>query len=221
MNKGLFISIEGTDGCGKTSVISEIKRHFSDNKNVVYTREPGGYNNKISEKIRELVLNNEMDYITEALLFAASRSENVFKFILPNLENNKIVISDRYFDSSLVYQGIARNIGIKNIYDINVLATKNLIPTKTFVLSVEPKISKIRIESSRIKLPPSRRIFNDEMNRFDVEQPELQKKVYDGYLHLAKIYPERIVLIDASRDFKTVCMDLTKKIEELIKKHGL
>ena len=221
MNKGLFISIEGTDGCGKTSVIKEIKRHFSDNKNVVYTREPGGYNNKISEKIRELVLNNEMDFMTEALLFAASRSENVSKFILPNLENNKIVISDRYFDSSLVYQGIARNIGIENIYDMNVLATKNLIPVKTFVLSVEPKISKARIESSRIKLPPSRRVSNDEMNRFDVEQPELQKKVFDGYLHLSKMYPERIILIDASRDFKIVCMDLIKKIEELIKKHGL
>lgn len=212
MNRGLFISIEGVDGSGKTSVIKEIKKHFSSNKNVIYTREPGGHDNEISEKIRKLVLENEMDFNTEALLFAASRSENVSKFIIPNLENNKIVISDRYLDSSLVYQGIGRNLGIENIYNLNMIATSNLTPTKTFILVVEPEISNTRILSNR---------KSNETNRFDIEQEELQKNVYDGYLHLAKLYPERIVLIDASRNLEKVCLDVIKNIEELIKEHGL
>jgi len=206
------MSIEGVDGSGKTSVIKEIKKYFYNNKNIVYTREPGGTDNEISEKIRRLVLENDMDINTEALLFAASRSENVAKFIIPNLEKNKIVISDRYLDSSLVYQGIGRNIGIENIYNMNMIATNNLLPNRTYILVISPKISNTRILSNR---------NSSETNRFDVEQDELQKKVYDGYLLLANKYPERIVLIDASKDLETVSSNIIKNIEVLIKEHEL
>ncbi len=206
------MSIEGVDGSGKTSVIKEIKKYFYNNKNIVYTREPGGTDNEISEKIRRLVLENDMDINTEALLFAASRSENVAKFIVPNLEKNKIVISDRYLDSSLVYQGIGRNIGIENIYNMNMIATNNLLPNRTYILVISPKISNTRILSNR---------NSSETNRFDVEQDELQKKVYDGYLLLANKYPERIVLIDASKDLETVSSNIIKNIEVLIKEHEL
>jgi dTMP kinase len=119
LNKGFFISFEGPDGSGKSSVIKEIYNLLiKDGFEVVLTREPGGTNNVIAEDIRKILLNKieyKFDNRAEALLFSASRAQHVHDFIKPNLEQNKIVLCDRYVDSSLVYQGLGRKLGVEKI----------------------------------------------------------------------------------------------------------
>jgi dTMP kinase len=118
MKKGIFITFEGPDGSGKTTVIQKVYNFLNKNYDVLLTHEPGGTNNKIAEDIRNILLNKTkyiFDYRAEALLFAASRAQHVSDFIKPNLENKKIILCDRYVDSSLVYQGYGRGLGINNI----------------------------------------------------------------------------------------------------------
>lgn len=143
--KGMFITFEGPDGCGKTTIINliyqDLQKKFGQ-ENVVLTREPGGKNNIIAEDIRNILLNKinyKISDRTEALLFAASRAQHVKDFIIPNLESGKIILCDRYIDSSLVYQGYARNIGMENIWEINKFAILNTMPDFTILLMIEPE----------------------------------------------------------------------------------
>jgi dTMP kinase len=202
---GLFISFEGTEGSGKTSIIKEVEKHFA-NKGiqVLTTREPGGI--RISEKIRDILLDKshtEMDAKTEALLFAASRRQHLVEKIIPALNEGKLILCDRFVDSSLVYQGIARNLGVDQVFQINQFAIENLLPTLTIFIDVRPEVGLKRV----FKTP------NREVNRLDLEKFEFHKMIYDGYLSLIKKYPDRIKRINGEQTIEEVSQDVIALIK--------
>lgn len=188
--RGLFITVEGPDGAGKTSVIAELTPLLKKvaNRNIVVTREPGG--SKIAEKIRHLILdknNTEMDAKTEALLYAASRRQHMIEKIIPALEQGDIVLCDRFVDSSLAYQGAGRKIGIDAVAQMNLFATDGLQPDLTLYLDVDSDTGLSRIYHHR----------QDEINRLDVEAPQFHQLVRHGYLKVLAQNPERMVKINA------------------------
>jgi len=207
MNKGYFITVEGPDGAGKSTQIRLLVNYLKTiNKEVIVTREPGG--TSIGEDIRRIILSNNntaMDYITEALLYAASRAQHVKEVILPALNQGKVVICDRFVDSSIVYQGIGRNLGIEKVQCINDIATDGLTPHVTLLFKLEPEIGLNR---------KKRRNNGDRLER---EAVEFHKKVYNGYKQLEKLYPQRIIPIDASLDIKSVNAKVIGVIEKLLK----
>ncbi len=186
--KGLFITFEGNDGSGKSSVIETIKKELIDRGyDVIYSREPGG--SRIAEKIRDVILdvnNVGMDPKTESLLYAASRREHIVKTILPALKEGKIVLCDRYLDSSLAYQGFARGIGIDKVYDMNLYATESLLPDLTLLICVSPEIGMNRIKQNQ----------RGSLDRLEIEKMDFHKKVYNGYLEVQKKFPNRIVIVN-------------------------
>ncbi len=206
-NKGLFITFEGGEGCGKTTVIHNLEAKLKEmGIDVLVTREPGG--SVIAEEIRNIILdkkNTEMDSRTEALLYAASRRQHLKEIVIPALEQGKIVISDRYLDSSLAYQGYARGIGMDAVYAINEFAIDDTMPEITFFLDLKPELGLERIALHR----------SDEVNRLDLENISFHHKVYDAYKILLEKYPERIIRIDAS---KTVEEETREILDILLKK---
>ncbi len=208
MSKGLFITFEGGEGVGKTSVINElVKKLDADNIPYLVTREPGG--SKIAEEIRNVILdksNTEMDSRTEALLYAASRRQHLVEKVLPALNERKIVISDRYIDSSLAYQGYARDIGIDEVLSINLFATEGVMPDITFLFELDPEVGLQRIAANS----------NREVNRLDLEKLSFHKKVYEGYQILKNRYPERIIPIDASQSVQEESDKIYKILKERI-----
>ncbi|WP_391118799.1 dTMP kinase [Psychrobacillus sp. L3] len=195
-NKGYFISSEGPEGAGKTTVMNLLGVKLIDEGfDVVMTREPGGI--MISEKIRNIILDNEhimMDSRTEALLYAAARRQHLVEKVQPALDAGKVVICDRFIDSSLAYQGYARGIGVDEILAINQFAIGNTMPDKTILFDIEPKVGLARIEAHN----------NREKNRLDVESLAFHQKVREGYLSLVERYPKRIQVVDASRSLEIV-----------------
>lgn len=210
--KGLFITFEGPDGSGKTSVITEIHKYLNKKfpRKVVRTREPGGTNNPIAEDIRAIIL-NKLDYkitpMTEALLFAASRAQHVHDFILPNLNKNNIVLCDRFVHSSLIYQGFARGIGQNKVRKLNEYALNGLWPDLTIVLMVTPTVGLSRIQAN------SKR----EYNRLDREALSLHQKVYNGYKSMVKQFPKNLVVIDASKALVDVVANVKKEINKILR----
>jgi len=203
--KGKFISFEGTEGSGKTSVIKEVKKHL-ENKGfkVIVTREPGGI--KISEKIRDIILNTEhteMDSRTEALLFAASRRQHLVEKILPAIKEGKIVLCDRFVDSSLVYQGIARNLGLEEVFSINKFAIEETLPDLTIFVDVRPEVGLKRVFSTP----------NREINRLDLEKLNFHQRIYNGYLNLIKKFPKRIKKINGEQEMVKVVKEAIELIE--------
>ena len=204
--RGVFITFEGPDGSGKTTQIKLLAEYLNANGYpVVMTREPGG--TRISEDIRTIILdpdNKEMDDMTEALLYAAARAQHVAQLIKPSVEEGKIVLSDRFMDSSIAYQGYGRDLGDK-IRIINEYAVAGMHPDLTFFLdlSAEAGISRA---NKRQKL-----------DRLEQESIDFHKKVYEGYLELSKIYSDRYVIIDASRSIEEISKDIIGKFEEYIK----
>lgn len=206
----LFITFEGPEGSGKTSVLKKISdRLIEKGYPLVLTREPGGV--KISEEIRNVILNKEntiMDARAEALLYAASRRQHLVEKVWPNLKNNKIVFCDRYVDSSLAYQGAARGLGVEEVLAINLFATENTLPDLTLLFDINPEIGLKRIAANA----------NREVNRLDLEKIDFHIKVRNGYLDLAKRYKDRFVTIDASLPLEEVVelayQAIIKKIEE-------
>lgn len=212
--RGLFFSFEGPDGSGKTSVIKRVVELLSkdfDSNLFLLTREPGGTNNAIAEDIRGILL-NKIEYAiadrTEALLFAASRAQHVKDFIKPGIEQGKIVLCDRYIHSSLVYQGYARNLGIDNVFQINKFAIDGCMPDTVFLLMIDPEIGINRIKQN------SKR----EYNRLDQESMDLHKKVYEGYIEVAKKDP-KILVINANRSIDDVANEVATKMKAIIKNH--
>ncbi len=207
--KGMFISFEGTDGSGKTSVIKEVERYLKvAGYDVVITREPGGVS--IAEQVRNVihdVQNTEMDPICEAYLYAASRRQHLVQKVLPLLDEGKIVLCDRYIDSSLAYQGYARGIGIDKVKAINDFAVDGVYPDLTIFINVKPEIGIKRILEHQ---------STHEFNRLDREPSEFHKKTYEGYLELVKLFPERIKSVDGERNIKAVSMDCFKLIKDLL-----
>ena len=190
MEKGLFITFEGCDGCGKTTCINNVSTILRNcGIEFILTREPGG--SKIAEEIRNIILdknNTEEDPRTESLLYAASRRQHLVEIILPALKSGKIVLCDRYLDSSLAYQGYARNLGIDNIMSINSFAIENVMPDLTFFLDLSPEEGLKRIQSRK-----------RESDRLDQEKLDFHKRVYEGYQIVNNRFKDRIVRIDASK----------------------
>lgn len=188
----MFITLEGPEGSGKTTAVeAAVKKLQEMGYEVVRTREPGG--TPISEQIRNVILdkaNTAMDARTEALLYAASRRQHLVEKVWPALKEGKIVICDRYLDSSLAYQGGARELGIENILNINLFATENTWPDLTLLFDIKPEIGLARIASNADR----------EVNRLDLEKLDFHNKVRNTFLELAKRYPDRYVIIDASQD---------------------
>lgn len=201
----LVISIEGGEGSGKSTIIEKIAEHFMSLKmDFIITREPGGV--RISEEIRKITLDQkytEMDARTEALLFTAARRQHLIEKVLPALKEGKIVIFDRFVDSSLVYQGFVRGIGIDEVFQMNQFAIEGFLPDLTLYLDVEPKVGLERIAQN-----PER-----EINKLDLEGLQFHEKVRNGYLHLLELFPERIIKIDANLDLENVLSSVVKQIE--------
>lgn len=199
---GTFISFEGPDGAGKTSVLRAIVARLQPElgERLLLTREPGGTDNKIAEAIRDLVLdpaNTEMDQRTEALLYAASRRQHLVQTILPALAADKVVITDRYVDSSIAYQGGGRELGTDAVAAINDFAIEGFMPKATVYLDIRPEVGLQRIQTTR----------QDEVNRLDVEALSFHQRVSDAYHELAKQYPDRFLMINAEQELDAVIAD--------------
>ncbi|ACA37686.1 thymidylate kinase [Lysinibacillus sphaericus CBAM5] len=196
MNSNLFITFEGPEGAGKTTVIQKIAERLAEkNIDVLATREPGGI--EIAEKIRTIILNpahTAMDERTEALLYAAARSQHYFEKVRPALDAGKLVICDRFIDSSLAYQGYARGIGIDEVLSINEFAIGKKLPDMTILFDIAPEVGLARIYATG----------NREVNRLDVESLPFHQKVHEGYLLLVERYPERIRMVNADQDIDSV-----------------
>lgn len=206
--KGLFISFEGNDGSGKSSALEAVKNELLEKGyDVIYSREPGG--SYIAEKIRNTILdvdNVGMDPITEALLYAASRREHLQKTIIPAVNEGKIVLCDRFLDSSLAYQGYARELGIEKIYNLNQYATDGILPDLTILVCVHPEIGMSRIKKDA-----------RDMDRLEIEKMDFHKKVYDGYLKVASMYPDRIKLIDGEKTKEEVLEEVREILYPYLK----
>ena len=200
--KGLFISFEGGEGSGKSSAINVVKEKLeADGYKVVVTREPGGIS--VSEQIRDVILavDNKMSKETEALLYAASRTEHLYRKVIPLVNDGYIVISDRYIDSSLAYQGYARGIGIEKVLEINMFA-KEYLPKVTYFFDVRPEVGLARI------------VGRDKIDRLDLEGFDFHQKVYDGYKEVCKLYPERIKVINGERPIELIIEDVYNDIKK-------
>lgn len=204
MKKGFIISLEGGEGAGKTTILNLLIEWLEKQKiDYLTTREPGGV--KISEKIRDLLLDQEhteMDARTEALLFAAARRQHLVQKVLPALEANKVVIFDRYVDSSLVYQGHVRGISIEEVYKLNEFAIEGILPDVTLYFDLDPKIGLQRIAEG-----------NREVNRLDLEHFSFHEKVREGYLLLKDRF-DRFKVIDASLSIEEVFNQVKEEIQK-------
>ncbi|MFJ7936780.1 dTMP kinase [Sporosarcina sp. NPDC096371] len=190
VQKGVFITFEGPEGAGKTTVIAELyKRLVSEGHNIILTREPGGI--RIAEKIRDVILDNnhlEMDAKTEALLYAAARRQHLAEKVMPALRDGYIVLCDRFVDSSLAYQGHGRGLGIDEVLSINEFAIGETMPDLTIFFDIDPEVGLARIAKNDER----------EQNRLDRESLDFHYKVYNGYQEIIRRYPNRIVKTDAS-----------------------
>ncbi|TFE24161.1 dTMP kinase [Cohnella luojiensis] len=205
MRGGLFITIEGGEGSGKTTLIHAIAlRAQQQGYEVMITREPGGI--PIAEAIRAVILNKEntaMDARTEALLYAAARRQHLAEKVMPALKSNKIVICDRFVDSSLAYQGFARGLGLEAVWEINRFATEGCMPDLTLYLDLDPEIGLERIERNGER----------EINRLDLENLAFHHLVREGYKLLEVRFAERIVTIDAAASPEHIAEQAWKHLE--------
>jgi dTMP kinase len=196
----MFISFEGLDGCGKTTQV-ELLEAFLEMRDVevVGTREPGG--TELGETLRAIVLHGQkISPWAEVAIFAAARAELVEQVIEPALKRGATVISDRFVDSSLVYQGVARGLGIENVLQVNLLATKGLIPDRTFLLLVDEKLSEARV--------------GEERDRMESESETFRRLVGDGYRRLAEMFPERIVALDGTQPREQIAREVRQVLVE-------
>lgn len=201
----MFITFEGPEGSGKTTVSNIIVNKLEKlGYKVVQTREPGG--TPIAEAIRNVILdkkNTELDPRAEALLYAASRRQHLVEKVWPAIKEGKIVVCDRFLDSSLAYQGGARNLGVENILNVNMFATEGTFPDITLLFDIAPEDGLKRIAANS----------NREVNRLDLEKIDFHKKVREVFLDLAEKYKERFVVIDANKPLEDVVEDAWSAIK--------
>ncbi|MGM9923324.1 MAG: dTMP kinase [Bacillus sp. (in: firmicutes)] len=209
MKHGLFITVEGPEGAGKTTILNLLHNHLKkEGYNLLLTREPGGI--AISEQIRHILLNKDntmMDERTEALLYAAARRQHLVEKVEPALRAGAIVLCDRFIDSSLAYQGYARGLGVKEVYRINEFAIEKTMPDLTLYFDIKPEEGLKRIQANQGR----------EVNRLDMEALSFHEKVREGYLSLVEQFPERIKVVDASDDIEVVFGNALGIIEPFIK----
>lgn len=203
--RGLFITFEGPDGSGKSTQIELLREYLKSEKyDALITREPGG--TRISEEIRDIILdrkNSDMSYMTEALLYAASRAQHVDQVIRPALDEGRVVISDRFIDSSIVYQGYGRRLG-QVVEDINGYAVGDCLPDITFLLKIDPEIGIGRASDGK-------------PDRIESEKISYHRSVYDAYLELEKKYPDRIYGLDGNHSIEEIQKKIRERIDELLK----
>lgn len=205
MKYGKFITLEGNDGCGKSTVAAAIVEKLkAEGYPVILTREPGGI--AISEQIRQVILdpqNTSMDGRTEALLYAASRRQHLVEKVIPAINNGNIVICDRFLDSSLAYQGVARGLGIDNVLNINQFAIDDCMPALTIMLKIDPRLGLKRVAKRH------------QSDRLDAEALSFHLAVAKGYEAVSERYPERIKTVDATLPLNQV----VSTVYQLIKEH--
>jgi dTMP kinase len=212
MKKGFFITLEGFEGSGKTTVAKRLYQIFLKNGfDTLLTKEPGG--TLVGDKIRKILLERESEglgYKAELLLFAASRAENVRINIKPALEKNLMVICDRYFDSTTAYQGFGRGIDMSAISYLNSFAIEGIIPDLTIFLDVDTEIG---LKRATMLSNNSELRFEDEfLKKKEVNGKLFLARVRDGYCQIARQYPERIKIIDANQDISMVIKDIIEII---------
>lgn len=198
----MFITFEGGEGTGKTTLIQNIAQALKNKYQIVTTREPGG--SIVAEAIRDVVLNPKYQGVTpytEALLYAAARAQHLDEVIIPARRANKIVLCDRYLDSSLAYQAHARGLGFDFILSINSYAVENL-PDVTFYIDLDPSVGQSRI-ANRSKL-----------DRLDQESLAFHYRVREGYLKVASLYPNRVIVINGNQSIDEITHQLLRYIED-------
>jgi dTMP kinase len=203
---GRLISFEGSEGSGKSTQISLLAAHLQKlGKEVITTREPGG--TEIGEQIRNIIVHNskgdEMCPETELLLFTAARAQVVREVIVPALIAGKFVLSDRYLDSSTVYQGIARNLAADPVAQINRFAVGNVMPDITVIIDVPTEVSIARLKQRVTDLP----------DRMERENIDFYNKVREGYLLLAKNMTDRVILVDGTRPIVQVAKAIWEHVQ--------
>ncbi|MCH8011111.1 MAG: dTMP kinase [Candidatus Marinimicrobia bacterium] len=202
--KGIFITFEGIDGCGKTTQAELLESRLKqERRNIVLVREPGG--TVISEQIRSIILDknhNEMDPITETILLAASRAQLTEEIIIPNVESGNIVISDRYTDSTLAYQGFGRGLDLTWLKNINKFATKDTDPDITILVDIP-----VEVAISRMK--------GKSFDRMEIEGNKFLRRVRKGYLHLAQDYSDRFIVVDGMKSIHEIQTQIWKSISRV------
>ena len=207
-NKGIFISVEGGDGSGKSTQLANIKDYLeARGVDALFIREPGG--TSIGEKIRDILLdpaNTEMCAMTEAMLYAASRAQIVSEVIKPALSEGKVVVCDRFVDSSIAYQAYGRQMG-NAIWDINKYAVDGSMPDYTFFLDINPHIASSRIDSR-----------GEGKDRMELQEDSFRMRVYNGYLALMddEANRDRIIRIDACKDIESVKSEIIEKLDVIL-----
>ena len=208
MGKELFITMEGPDGSGKSTQIQYLKAYFEANDiPCLFTREPGG--TMIGEKLRNIILdkeNAEMCDMAEALLYAASRAQHVEELIKPALAEGKVVVCDRFIDSSIAYQGYGRFLG-DAVRVINEYAVSGCMPDVTFLMELDPSIGKSRIRE-------------DVQDRLELEKIEFHNRVFEGYQEIAKLYADRFICVNAARDKEEIRDEIIGYLEHVLQNRG-
>ncbi len=207
---GRLVSFEGPEGSGKSTQISHLAAHFQKlHREVITTREPGG--TEIGEQIRNIIVHNsrgdEMCAETELLLFTAARAQLVREVIAPALLRGAIVLSDRFLDSTTVYQGIARNLAADPVSQINRFAVGNVMPDLTVVLDVPEEVSLARLKQRATDLP----------DRMERENVDFYKKVREGYLLLARGMPERFIVVDGTKPEDAIEKKIWSEVQTRLK----
>lgn len=201
----MFITFEGPDGSGKSTVIKAVyERLINDGYSVILTREPGG--TPIAEKIRDVILDNSntaLDARTEALLYAASRRQHLVEKIWPAIKEGKIVLCDRFLDSSLAYQGEGRKLGIENILNVNLFAIENTYPDLTLFFNISPEEGLKRVSKDKKRVA----------DRLDNENANFHQEVYNGFLKVNSMYKDRIQIVDATKSLNEVIENAYKIIK--------
>lgn len=202
----MFITFEGPDGSGKSTVIKKVyEKLINDGYPIVLTREPGG--TPIAEKIRNVILDNDntaLDARTEALLYAASRRQHLVEKIRPALKEGKIVLCDRFLDSSLAYQGGGRHLGIENVLNVNLFATENTYPDLTLFFNISPEEGLKRVSADKKRVA----------DRLDNENENFHHDVYNAFLKVVNDNKNRIVVIDATKSIDEVVDSAYKIIKD-------
>lgn len=202
----MFITFEGPDGSGKSTIIKKVyEKLVNDGFDIVLTREPGG--TPIAEKIRDIILDNSnvaLDARTEALLYAASRRQHLVEKIRPALKEGKIVLCDRFLDSSLAYQGGGRNLGVQNVLNINLFATENTYPDLTLFFDIDPELGLKRVSQDKKRVA----------DRLDNENENFHEKVYSTFKEIVNTNSQRIITIDASKSIEQVTECAYRTIKE-------
>lgn len=205
--EGKFITIEGPDGSGKSTIIKQLRKHYSrKNVDILFTREPGG--TQIGEEIRDIILdkkNTRLGKEAEALLYAASRAQHIHELIEPTLKAGKNIISDRFLLSSLAYQGVGRDLGVEKVREINEFGLKGIEPDLILFFYIDPETTL------------KRKFRHSKEDRLELEGNAFHNKVYNGYMELMNKYPKNIKKIDATQSISQVKRQTIEAIDAVLK----